>query len=338
MRKIGLLPFTILYWLITFTRNVLFDVGILKSHKIPGKSISVGNLSVGGSGKTPMVIYLTKLLENEHSIQILSRGYGRKTKGFRQVISTDDARSVGDEPLTYFQKFAPKTTVFVCEKRNEGIIKMKEINPDSLIILDDAFQHRHVTPGFQLLLTPFHEQFLTDWHLPSGNLRESIAGANRADAIILTKCPNLTDNEMNTLRKRYEIFEKPVFFSNIEYAELQSVGKPIHQMNSILLVTGISSTTSLKNYLKETYRVEELKFGDHHSFTRGDIKEIHRKFDTFANKEMAIVTTEKDLVKIKELLSETDLRSYPWYVLPITVKMEDNEAFNSMIKDYVRSN
>jgi tetraacyldisaccharide 4'-kinase len=143
---------------------------------------------------------------------------------------------------------------------------------------------------------------------------------------------------MTIQRKRYDIFQKPVFFSTIEYADLQIVGKPIPQMNSILLVTGISSNTSLKNYLMETYRVEELKFSDHHSFTRGDIKEIHRKFDTFANKEMAIVTTEKDLVKIKELLSENDLLSYPWYVLPITVKMEDNEAFNSMIKDYVRSN
>ncbi len=338
MRKIGLLPFTILYWLITYTRNILFDVGILKSTVIPGKSISVGNLSVGGSGKTPMVIYLTSLLQTEYSIQILSRGYGRKTKGFRKVSSTDDAQSVGDEPLTYFQKFTPQTTVFVCEKRHVGILKMKEINPESLIILDDAFQHRYVTPGLQLLLTPFYEQFITDWHLPSGNLRESMEGAHRADAIILTKCPNLTEEEKNFHRSRYEIYQKPVFFSKIEYADLHSVGNPIQRIKSILLVTGISSTTSLKKHLMETYRVEELKFGDHHAFTERDILEIHRKFDTFANKEMAIVTTEKDLVKIKGLLSENDRKSYPWYVLPITVKMEDEEAFNSMIKIYVRSN
>lgn len=338
MRKIGLLPFTILYWLITYTRNVLFDVGILKSHIIPGKSISVGNLSVGGSGKTPMVIYLTNLLQNEHAIQILSRGYGRKTKGFRQVGSQDDAISVGDEPLTYFQKFAPNTSVFVSEKRQEGILKMKEINPESLIVLDDAFQHRYVLPGLQLLLTPFYEQFITDWHLPSGNLRESMKGAHRADAIIITKCPNLTEDEMAIHRNRYEIYQKPIFFSRIEYADLQIIGAPIQQMKSILLVTGISSNTTLKNHLMEKYRLEELKFGDHHSFTQGDIQEIHRKFDTFANKEMAIVTTEKDLVKIKGLLSEKDRQSYPWYVLPITVKMENKEAFNSMIKDYVRSN
>ena len=122
MRKIGLLPFTILYWLITYTRNILFDVGILNSTIIPGKSISVGNLSVGGSGKTPMVNYLTSLLQNEHSIQILSRGYGRKTTGYRHVNSTDDASTVGDEPLSYFQKFAPKTDVFVCEKRQEALV------------------------------------------------------------------------------------------------------------------------------------------------------------------------------------------------------------------------
>ncbi len=338
MRKIGLLPFTILYWLITYTRNILFDVGILNSHSIPGKSISVGNLSVGGTGKTPMVIYLTNLIQNEHAVQILSRGYGRKTTGFRQVNSTDDARNVGDEPLTYFQKFAPKTEVFVCEKRQVAIVKMKEQNPAATIILDDAFQHRYVKPGFQLLLTPFHEQFLTDWHLPSGNLRESKEGANRADAIVLTKCPNLTKEEMDSHRKRYASFEKPVFFSRIDYAEFKAIGQTIPMMKSILLVTGISSTTSLKNHLLETYEVEELKFGDHHTFTQGNIQEIHRKFDTFANKEMAIVTTEKDLVKIQGLLSETDRQTYPWYVLPITVKMEDEEAFNSMIKDYVRSN
>ena len=338
MRKIGLLPFTILYWLITYTRNILFDVGILKSYFISGKSISVGNLSVGGTGKTPMVIYLTNLIQNDHSVQILSRGYGRKTTGFRQVNSTDDARSVGDEPLTYFQKFAPKTEVFVCEKRQVAILKMKGLNPNSTIILDDAFQHRYVKPGFQLILTPFHEQFLNDCHLPSGNLRESKEGANRADAIVVTKCPNLTKEEMDSHRKRYESYEKPVFFSRIDYSEFQAIGQAIPSIKSILLVTGISSTTSLKNHLLESYEVEELKFGDHHPFTRGNIEEIHRKFDTFASKEMAIVTTEKDLVKIQGLLSETDRQTYPWYVLPITVKMEDEEAFNSMIKDYVRNN
>lgn len=338
MRKIGLLPFTILYWLITYTRNILFDVGILKTIIIPGKSISVGNLSVGGSGKTPMVNYLTSLLQNEHSIQILSRGYGRKTKGYRHVNSTDDASTVGDEPLSYFQKFAPKTDVFVCEKRQGALVKMKEINPSATIILDDAFQHRFVKPGLQLLLTPFYDQFLSDWHLPSGNLRESKKGAHRADTIILTKCPNLTEEQMMTHRKRYESFDLPIFFSRIEYADFQLVGTSVKQLKSILLVTGISSSTSLKSHLMESYEVEELKFGDHHSFTQGDIQEIHRKFDTFASKEMAIITTEKDLVKIQGLLSEHDRQTYPWYVLPITVKMENEEAFNSMIKDYVTSN
>lgn len=338
MRKIGLLPFTILYWLITYTRNILFDVGLLKTYSIPGKSISVGNLSVGGSGKTPMVNYLTTLLQSEHSIQILSRGYGRKTKGFRQVNSTDLASTVGDEPLSYYQKFAPKTAVFVCEKRQEAIVNMKEINSSATIILDDAFQHRYVKPGLQLLLTPFHDQFLNDWHLPSGNLRESKHGAHRADAIILTKCPKLTEAEMITLRKRYESYELPLFFSHISYADFQIIGTAVKSLESVLLVTGISSTTSLKNHLMESYEVVELKFSDHHAFTHTDIQEIHRKFDTFANKEMAIITTEKDLVKIQGLLSEKDRQTYPWYVLPISVKMEDEEAFNSMIKNYVRSN
>jgi tetraacyldisaccharide 4'-kinase len=338
MRKIALLPFTILYWLITHTRNVLFDVGILKSFKIPGKSISVGNLSVGGSGKTPMVQYLTRLLQEEYSIQLLSRGYGRSSKGFRQVTKLDNAQTVGDEPLTYFEKFSEKVSVFVCEKRLEGVLKMKAIHSDATIILDDAFQHRYVTPGLQLILTPFNDQFIHDWHLPSGNLREAKEGANRADAIIITKCPKLTEEEREHHRKNYEAYQKPLFFSSIEYGEFQSLGLPIQEMKNILLVSGISSSTSLKNHLMEKHHVEELKFGDHHSFTPTDIKEIHRKFDTFADKEMSIVTTEKDLVKINELLSEEDKKHYPWYVLPITVKMEDEQAFNSMIKDYVRSN
>ena len=338
MRKIGLLPFTILYWLITYTRNLLFDVGLLKSTIIPGKSISVGNLSAGGSGKTPMVVYLTSLLQSGNSIQILSRGYGRKSKGFRQVHASDNAQTVGDEPLFYSQKYAPKTEVFVGEKRKEAVVKMKALNPSALIILDDAFQHRYVIPGLQLLLTPYHDQFLDDFHLPSGNLRESISGAKRADAIVLTKCPNLTIEEMDAHRKRYEIFQKPVFFSRIVYDDFQAIGEQQSSMNAIFLVTGISSTTHLKNHLKQTHEVEEMKFADHHAFTRADIQEIHRKFDTFANKEMAIVTTEKDLVKIKELLSESDLRDYPWYVLPISVKFEEEETFNSMLKDYVRGN
>jgi tetraacyldisaccharide 4'-kinase len=338
MRKIALLPATILFWLITFIRNVFFDLGLLKSYPIPGKSISVGNLSVGGTGKTPMVSYLTALLQEDFEIQLLSRGYGRKTKGFRQINSLDNAETVGDEPLSYFQKFAPRVSVFVSESRKDAIIQMKKLNQQALIILDDAFQHRHVTPGIQLLLTPFSDPFTRDWHLPSGNLREARRGAHRADAIIVTKCPKLTDVERTKYRQSLEIYHKPIFFSSIEYGGFQNVGLPIPHMKSILLVTGISSTASLKSYLSENHQLEEVKFGDHHAFTTADIREIQRKFDTFADKEMAIVTTEKDFVKIEQLLSESDKQNYPWYVLPITFKMEEEQAFNSMIKEYVKSN
>jgi len=338
MRKIGLLPFTILYWLITYTRNLLFDVGLLKSTIIPGKSISVGNLSAGGSGKTPMVVYLTSLLQSENSIQILSRGYGRKSRGFRQVHKTDNAHTVGDEPMFYFQKFTQNVEIFVCEQRKVAIPFMKSRNEQAIILLDDAFQHRHVKPGLQLLLTPYKEQFLDDCHLPSGNLRESKAGAHRADAIVITKCPKLTESERLANRKRYEIYQKPIFFSQIVYGDFLSIGQKRGSMNSVFLVTGISSTSHIKNHLMQSHQVEELKFVDHHAFTQEDIREIHGKFDTFANKEMSIVTTEKDFVKIKELLTENDLHAYPWYVLPITVKLEEEEAFNSMLKDYVRSN
>ena len=338
MRKIGLLPFTILYWLITSTRNVLFDIGVLRTLSIPGKSISVGNLSLGGSGKTPMIIYLTHLLSQEKSVQILSRGYGRKTKGFRHVSEVDTPSTVGDEPFDYYQKFKPEVDIFVCEKRKAAIPRMKSQNGSAVILLDDAFQHRYVKPGFQLLLTPFHEQFLDDHHLPSGNLRESKRGASRADAILLTKCPMLTEEQRLHCLKRYQEYQKPVFFSQIEYLEFQSKGKQNAQMKAVFLVSGISSTTSLNAYLCEKYEVQEQKFADHHAFNKQDIQEIHRKFDTFAHKEMAIVTTEKDWVKLQSLLSESDLQAYPWYVLPITVKIQEEQAFNSMILNYVRNN
>lgn len=338
MRKIGLLPFTILYWLITYTRNILFDVGVLKSLIIPGKSISVGNLSVGGSGKTPMIMYLTELLSAEKDVHILSRGYGRKTRGFIHVSQKDTPFSVGDEPYTYHEKFKKNVEVFVCEKRKIAIPIMKKIQADALILLDDAFQHRHVKPGLQLLLTPFNEQFLDDCHLPSGNLRESKEGAHRADVIVLTKCPKLTEEEQFRYKKRYETYQKPVFFSTIVYQEFLQKGKAVEQVNSVFLVTGISSNGHLKNHLGEKFELNRMNFADHHPYSEADIQEIHRKFDTFANKEMVIVTTEKDWVKIQSFLNETELQHYPWYVLPITINIQDEQAFNSMILNYVRNN
>ena len=244
MRRLALYPFALIYGAVIWLRNRCFDLHLFKSQPISGKSICIGNISVGGTGKSPHVAYLIAQLHAQVELQVLSRGYGRKTSGFILLDATKTPQEVGDEPCMLYAQHHNKAQFAVCENRNYGIQRLRSAKPSSLILLDDAFQHRYVKPGLQLLLTPFHEQFLNDWHLPSGNLRESKAGAHRADAIILTKCPNLTKKEMEVHRKRYETYQKPIFFSSIEYAELQLVGTPIPQIKSILLVTPSSIRAS----------------------------------------------------------------------------------------------
>ena len=332
-----LFPFSFLYYIITIIRNLFFDWGIITSQKLQEPSICIGNLSVGGSGKTPMTIYLTNLLKNDFQVQILSRGYGRKTSGYKEVTEDSTSDDVGDEPLLYKKRFKSELTVAVAEKRSLGAIKLLEKQTKNFILLlDDAFQHRSVNAGFSILLTPFQQIFSSDFLLPVGNLREARFGAKRADCIVITKCPkSIEAAHKNRIIECLQKYSKPIFFSAIEYGELISFGAKRTSFETVLLVCGIAQPETLIIELRKKYKVEVLLFADHHNFDSSDIKEIHQKFDTFALENTAIITTEKDYVRLQTKLTADELENYPWYYLPIELNIENEDEFNFLIKKYV---
>jgi tetraacyldisaccharide 4'-kinase len=326
-----------LYYIITLIRNLFFDWEIFKSQKLQEPSICIGNLSVGGSGKTPMTIYLTNLLKNDFQVQILSRGYGRKTSGYKEVSEDSTSDVVGDESLLYKKRFKTEITVAVAEKRSLGANELLKIQTkNSLLLLDDAFQHRSVNAGFSILLTPFQQIFTSDFLLPVGNLREARCGAKRADCIVITKCPeSIEAAHKNRIIECMQKYSKPIFFSAIEYGELISFGEKRTSFETVLLVCGIAQPETLIIELRKKYKVEVLLFADHHNFDSSDIKQIHQKFDTFALENTAIITTEKDYVRLQTKLTADELENYPWYYLPIELKIENEDEFNFLIKKYV---
>ena len=332
-----LFPFSFLYYIITLIRNLFFDWGIITSQKLQEPSICIGNLSVGGSGKTPMTIYLTNLLKNDFQVQILSRGYGRKTSGYKEVTVDSTSDDVGDEPLLYKKRFKTLITVAVAEKRSLGASKLLEKQTkNSILLLDDAFQHRSVNAGFSILLTPFQQIFSSDFLLPVGNLREARCGANRADCIVITKCPESIESaHKNRIIECMQKYSKPIFFSSIEYGELISFGAKRTSFETVLLVCGIAQPETLIIELRKKYKVKVLLFADHHNFDSSDIKEIHQKFNTFVGDDVAILTTEKDYVRLQTKLTADELETYPWYYLPIELKIENEDEFNFLIKKYV---
>jgi tetraacyldisaccharide 4'-kinase len=326
-----------LYYIITIIRNLFFDWGIITSQKLQEPSICIGNLSVGGSGKTPMTIYLTNLLKNDFQVQILSRGYGRKTSGYKEVTVDSTSDDVGDEPLLYKKRFKTAITVAVAEKRSLGANELLKIQTkNSILLLDDAFQHRSVNAGFSIILTPFQQIFSSDFLLPVGNLREARCGAKRADCIVITKCPeSIEAAHKNRIIECMQKYSKPIFFSAIEYGELISFGAKRTSFETVLLVCGIAQPETLIIELRKKYKVEVLLFADHHNFDSSDIKGIHQKFNTFVGEGAAILTTEKDYVRLQTKLTADELEAYPWYYLPIELKIENEDEFNFLIKKYV---
>lgn len=342
MSKLRLLffPFSFLYKRITNLRNFLYEKEVLHAQTIPVKSIVIGNLSVGGTGKSPVTMYLANLFSSQLHIAILSRGYGRKTTGFIDVNENADAKEVGDEPLMFKKTFRNHVSVAVCEKRSEGVGQLLLNHPETeLILLDDAFQHRQIKAGFHLLLTTFHDPFFTDFILPAGNLRESRKGANRADIILITKSPDVIDQ---STKERYfnalEKYNKPVFFSRINYSELVPFTPGVSEIKHVLLVTGIAQPVDIHTYLQTKYKVDHIQFPDHHQFTPDDIDKIHRKFDTFASSEKAIVTTYKDYMRLCGNISLWGIDQFPWYFLPISVSIENENEFIKLIQNYVGKN
>lgn len=341
-----LLPFAWLYGLVVMGRNLLFDAGVLRSRRFPLPVIAVGNLAVGGTGKTPHTEYLLRLL-SDFRVAMLSRGYGRRTVGFALATDSGRASDIGDEPAQMHRKF-PEVVVAVDENRREGIeILMREQNhPIEVIVLDDAFQHRYVRAGMNLLLTDFHRRFTHDFLMPVGRLREPASGKKRADIIIVTKCPeNLSADEAARIRKEMALQAgQKIFFTTFGYGEAYplfpqsaSVAEQCVSGKSVLLVTGIAKPAPLRRYLEQTAAsVTELAFPDHHNFTTIDLR---RMSDALASlpQDAVVVTTEKDSERLVEMSGLDNRLRRCLLVQPITVRFlfGQQEEFNQNILDYV---
>lgn len=336
--RLFLLPFSWIYGLITFIRNMLFDIGLKESFEIPKRSICVGNLSVGGTGKTPHIIYLIELLKSTQKVTTLSRGYGRKTSGFLLANSNSSASDLGDEPFLFKNRFQNEIQVSVCEKRKEGIEKLMNENFKSdVFLLDDAFQHRHVKAGLNIVLSDFCQPFFKDFMLPAGNLREWSIGINRADVLVFTKCPdNLNEKTKEYFKNKVNFNSENIFFSKIKYGELIPFGSVDKtKAKTILIVTGIANPSPLVQHFKRNYHVELLKFPDHYDFTLKDIEDIHQKFDNFEVRDKIIVTTEKDYVRLLQPNLIEKIKIYPWFYQSIDIEIDREEEFNKLIIDYV---
>jgi tetraacyldisaccharide 4'-kinase len=331
-RKI-LFPFAILYGFITSIRNFLFDKSILASYSFELPIIVVGNLSVGGTGKTPQIEYLIRLLSERYTIATLSRGYKRKSKGFVLANANATAETLGDEPYQFYQKF-PLIQVAVDADRKNGIEQLlAQSHPPQVILLDDAFQHRKVKAGFYILLTAYDDLFADDFLLPTGNLRESSSGAQRADVIVVTKCPTtLSEEQQYLIKQKIKQYAKaPVYFSSIVYddfvfSKTASVPVTTIQQTACVLVAGIAKPDSFFDYLKNSESIC-LTYPDHHHFTESDIQQIKQQAG-----DKLIVTTEKDYVRLKD----SELKDQLYYLPIRTSLMVDSNEFDSAVLDYLK--
>lgn len=304
LRKI-VYPLSVLYGWVTGIRNFLYNKGILTSSTFETPTIVVGNLSVGGTGKTPQIEYLISMLQDNYKVAVLSRGYKRNSKGFQIADENSTADSIGDEPYQYYTKFS-KIVIAVDSDRRNGIEQLKKMNqkPD-VILLDDAFQHRRISGGMNILLTAYDDLYVYDTMLPTGNLREKKSGASRAQIIIVTKCPDdITQENMDTITRHLNVSERQqVFFSKIIYNEKLSGSKAlsVDQMREmeVLLVTGIANPKPLTDFLdSRQVNYNHMKYADHFAFNNKDITEIKAVFDSFTTNNKLILTTEKDYVRI----------------------------------------
>lgn len=345
-----LLPFSWIYGSIVRFRNWLFDMGLKKSKSFSIPIISVGNITVGGSGKTPHVEYLIRLLHDKAKIAVLSRGYKRKSHGYVLAEESTTMPEIGDEPFQMHQKFSD-IYVAVDAKRARGIENLQndEATKDvDVVLLDDAFQHRYVKPGINILLVDYHRLIIYDKMLPAGRLREPLSGKNRADIVIITKCPkDLKPMEFRVLTKAMDLYPfQKLYFTSINYDTPKGVfeEKQIEldklQDYHVLLLTGIASPKQMEHDLKPmTKDITNLSFGDHHSFKGKDIDRINDAFESMPEPRI-IITTEKDAVRLRETEGLYEKVKSNMYELPIKVSfmLDQQDNFNEKIISYVRKN
>lgn len=303
-----LYPFSLGYILVTAVRNWLFDRGIILQAKTYDKPIiCIGNLTVGGTGKTPMVEFLLRMLTEQYKLAVLSRGYGRKTKGYLAIDEHASATTVGDEPFQLYQKFKTKAQFYVCEQRVFGLDRIFETSNAELVLLDDAYQHRYVQAKVNILLSDYGRLFYNDLVLPAGRLRESRSGAQRADLVLVTKCPKeISQHEQDTIVARvsaYTSVNTPVFFSEIVYDAVVEVQGLLHTSSNVVLLSGIANPMPLKEHVASHYRlIKTFEFPDHHNFTE---QEILRIVDICrAERNTFLLTTEKDFQRLSPFMPQ----------------------------------
>lgn len=324
-----LLPLSVLYGLILDIRNWLFDRHLLKSARPSVYSIGVGNLTVGGTGKTPMIEFLIiryalSGVNNPGETATLSRGYGRRTRGFRIATDTDTACAIGDEPLQLYRKFSPQVRVCVGERRVDAIELLQALHPETKqILLDDAFQHRAVRPHLNILLMDYNRPFYDDYPFPAGRLRERRKGARRADVVVVTKCPtNLWATEQARIANRIRTYtrpETPIFFAGLTYNSPTSFAR--HQqttgLSDVVLLSGLANADPLEQYVRQTFGLSKhYRFADHYAYTRADLDAILVDLPL----KTALLTTEKDWVKLDALLSPDERATLPLFYLPVAVQ------------------
>lgn len=343
--RILLFPISILYGFIMLLRNLLFDLKILKEERFSKPVIVIGNLSYGGTGKSPMVEYLIRLLMPKNQIATLSRGYGRSTTGFLLASKDSTVADLGDEPLQFSRKF-DQVMIAVDEKRVRGVARLLEIKPNlDVILLDDAFQHRYVHPTLSILLTDCHKLYPDDTLLPGGTLREFKCGARRANIIVVTKTPKVFSP---ITRRRILTSIKPakdqqVFFSYLKYGSLTPVYESARELPpriiNILLFTGIANDAPIAEHLERLCsELQVVKFPDHHAFSKKDIQALIQKFEDLPTQKKILVTTEKDVMRINVPELNTFFERLPLFYLPVEVEFHpgDKEKFDNEILNHVK--
>ncbi len=345
--RLLLVPVAFLYGIVIFFRNLFYDMGIFPSEEFKSGVIVIGNLSAGGTGKSPMTEYLIRLLKEKFSVATLSRGYKRHTKGFLIADGNSTSFQIGDEPLQFKKKF-PELTVAVDENRRHGIKKLlKDFFELKTILLDDAFQHRRVKAGLSILLSDYGKMFYDDLLLPAGTLREWRSGKKRADVIIVTKCPNnITPVEKRIVIKKIDPEpHQHIFFSHIKYGEPVSVfNSSFLQMekgewaDAAVLLTGISNPRPLSDFLQGKIGIVlSLPYPDHHEYTLVEINQLIETFNNIKAKNKIIITTEKDAMRLDKPGLIEVLEKLPMYYIPIEITFAENEKeeFNKIVTDYV---
>ena len=343
--RILLLPIALLYHIVLSIRHKLYDWHILKSKRFEKPVICVGNLNLGGTGKTPHTEYLIRLLKNDYRVATLSRGYGRHTKGFKLAETSSTYNDLGDEPLLYFKKY-PGIQVAVDEDRVDGVTHLLGEQRVEVVLLDDAFQHRSISAGLNILLTEYQRLYMDDYLFPAGTLRDVKSAAKRADIIVISKAPkDLSEQEKQQITDKLNTSEnQKVYFSYLEHAALQPLNEAAkafspEEADGAFAFCGIGNPKPFVEELKKRYHaVDFLPFGDHHDYKEKDMKVVLNWFEKLDGEKKIIVTTEKDAARLTNSPYLCQFERTPLYDLPVTVRFHEEEKFNDEILKYVREN